>query len=69
MKKTTDVSRRGARDLAREKTLRLDTGRWWRASLAAMLPLMLLLASSCLPQSPTKTSGGGRTITVYGFRL
>ncbi len=34
-----------------------------------MLPLMLLSASSCLPQSPTKTSGGGRTITVYGFSI
>jgi sulfate transport system substrate-binding protein len=40
----------------------------WRAGFAFALS-MLLLTSSCLPQSQQTTSGGGQTITLYGFSI
>ncbi|MGB8507787.1 MAG: sulfate ABC transporter substrate-binding protein [Pyrinomonadaceae bacterium] len=44
-------------------------GCWrWRASLVVLLPCVLV-ASSCLPQSPSKSSGGEHSITVYGFSI
>jgi sulfate/thiosulfate transport system substrate-binding protein len=41
--------------------------RVWRAGLVCAL-LMILVLSSCLPQSQ-QTSGGGQNITLYGFSI
>lgn len=48
------------------KTLR--QGRRLRASLICVL-LVILVLSSCLPQSQQTSGGGGQNITLYGFSI
>lgn len=40
----------------------------WRTGFAFAISIMLL-TSSCLPQSQQTSSGGGQTITLYGFSI
>ena len=49
-----------------KKTIR--QGRRIRASLVFVL-LAILVFGSCLPQSQQSGSGGGQTITLYGFSI